>query len=282
MRLAAPGPDAATLWQEIARPAPSGRVPGVTMAGFRGRDGDSVDLAVIPHPAVVLAIEFGDERVVVEDATGREYRGSLAAGMALGAVRARTRGLACVQVRLSPSAAHAVLGTPDGLSEGVVTLDDLWGPDAARVEDRLRAASSWVDRFDIVDAALAQRYEAGPRVAPEIAHTWRRIVTSGGLVRVDRLAGEVGWSRERLWSRFRSQVGLTPKRAAKLVRFDRAAHRLVAGQSPARVAAETGYADQSHLHREVRDLAGMTPAAIAGQPWLAVDDVAWPDSPTAR
>lgn len=103
------------------------------------------------------------------------------------------------------------------------------------------------------------------------------MVTSRGLIRVDQLAGEVGWSRQRLWSRFRSQVGLTPKRAAKLVRFDLAAHRLAAGGSPARVAAESGYADQSHLHREVQDFVEMTPTVVAVQPWLAVDDIAWPN-----
>jgi AraC-like DNA-binding protein len=183
-----------------------------------------------------------------------------------------------VQVRLSPVAAYAVLGiSPAGLSHSVVTLEALWGPDVARVEEQLRAAPSWEERFGIVDTALARRHDAGRPVSPEIAFAWRRIVTSRGLIRVDQLAGEVGWSRKRLWSRFRSQVGLTPKRAAQLVRFDHAAHRLAAGASPARVAAESGYADQSHLHREVRDFAEMTPAVVAGQSWLAVDDIAWPN-----
>ncbi|GAA3389629.1 hypothetical protein GCM10020369_40490 [Cryptosporangium minutisporangium] len=40
-------------------------------------------------------------------------------------------------------------------------------------------------------------------------------------------------------------------------------------------AAESGYADQSHLHRDVRTFAGTTPTAVAAAPWLAVDDVAW-------
>ena len=77
---------------------------------------------------------------------------------------------------------------------------------------------------------------------------------------------------------FRSQIGLTPKRAAQLVRFDHAAHRLAAGHSAARVAADSGYADQSHLHHAVTAFAGMTPTAIASAPWLAVDDVAWPSA----
>jgi transcriptional regulator GlxA family with amidase domain len=101
------------------------------------------------------------------------------------------------------------------------------------------------------------------------------MVASRGRVRVERLAAETGWSRRRLWSRFRSQIGLTPKRAAQLIRFDHAVHRLAAGHGAARVAAESGYVDQSHLHRDVMAFAGVTPAIVAIAPFLAVDDVAW-------
>jgi len=157
----------------------------------------------------------------------------------------------------------------------VVALDDLWGRDAVRTEEQLRAAGSWDDRFAIVGVALARRLEAGRTVDPEVAFAWREMVTTRGRARVEALAAEAGWSRKRLWSRFRSQIGLTPKHAARLVRFDHAAHRLAAGQSAALVAAESGYADQSHLHRDVMTFAGVTPTAVAVAPWLAVDDVAW-------
>jgi AraC-like DNA-binding protein len=266
--------DAAPVW-DIATPSRPGRLPGVTMAGFRERATDPVDLRVVPYPAVTVVVDVGDGLLVVDDASGRQHKGSVVAGLAPGSVRGLGRDIECLQVRLSPVVAHAVLGDSRELGRTVVALDDLWGRDATRTEEQLRAAGSWDDRFVIAQAALARRHEAGRAVDPEVAFAWGRIVTSRGQVRVDQLAAEVGWSRKRLWTRFRSQIGLTPKRAAQLVRFDHAAHRLAAGHGPALVAAESGYADQSHLHRDVMAFAGVTPTAVAVAPWLAVDDVAW-------
>jgi AraC-like DNA-binding protein len=245
------------------------------MAGFRQRGPDVLDLQVVPYPAVTLVVDVGDGMVVVDEVSGRQQQGSVVAGLAPGSVRGRGRGIECLQVRLSPALAYAVLGATWELAGTVVTLDELWGRDAARTQERLRDAPSWDERFAIAQAALAGRHEAGRAVDPEIAFAWDQMITTRGCLRVDPLAAETGWSRKRLWSRFRSQVGITPKRAAQLVRFDHAAHRLAAGESAALVAAESGYADQSHLHREVMAFAGVTPTAVAVAPWLAVDDVAW-------
>ncbi|MFH8404782.1 helix-turn-helix domain-containing protein [Streptomyces sp. NPDC018019] len=152
-------------------------------------------------------------------------------------------------MHLSPVVARAVLGVgPADLDRAVIALDDLWGRDASLLREQLRDAPSWESRFALTDALLARRCETGPCVAPELAWAWDRIVVSRGRVRIDDLAFQVGWSRKRLWSRFRSQIGCSPKRVAKLVRFDHAAHHLAAGTSAARVAAEGGYADQSRLH----------------------------------
>lgn len=254
--------------------APTG-VAGIRMAGFRGRAGIPVDLQMVPYPAVTLFVDLGDAELV-DGSSGERTRGTAVVGLAPGQVRARGRDVDVLQVRLSPLVAHAVLGAATGPGVTVVALEELWGRDAGRLREQLHAAGSWDDRFQLIGAALARRRAAGRAVDPEIAFVWGRLVASRGRVRVERLAAEVGWSRKRLWSRFRAQVGLTPKRAATLVRFDQVAHRLAAGHGAARVAAEYGFVDQSHLCREVRAFAGMTPVAVASAPWLAVDDIAWP------
>jgi AraC-like DNA-binding protein len=245
------------------------------MAGFRDRTTDLVDLRVVPYPAVTVVVDLSDGIVVVDEVSGRQLRGSVVAGLAPGSVRGRGRDIECLQVRLSPVLAHAVLGGSSELGGTVAALVDLWGRDATRTEEQLRAATLWDDRFAIAEAALARRFDAGRAVDPEVAFAWGQMVNLRGRVRVEQLTAELGWSRKRLWARFRSQIGLTPKRAAQLVRFDHAAHRLAAGHSAAQVAAESGYADQSHLNRDVMAFAGVTPTAVAVAPWLAVDPVAW-------
>ena len=249
------------------------------MAGFRQRIPALVDIAMIAHPSVTLIVDLSEAGGIVYDAHGQRQRGSFVAGLLPGQLRAGGWSGECLQIRLSPVAAAAVLGASAELTGTVAALDDVWVRDAGQVEERLRAATSWDERFTIAAEVLRRRLGARPSVDPEVAYSWRRTVMSRGQLRVDGLADEVGWGRKRLWSRFRSQIGLPPKRAAQLVRFDHAAHLLAAGHAVASVAAQSGYVDQSHLHRETKAIAGVTPTAVATAPWLAIDDVAWPAAP---
>ncbi len=252
------------------------------MAGFHQRVPAPRGITMVAHPAVTLLIDLGEGEGIVCDTRGRVERGSVVIGLMPGELRAGGCVGECLQIRLEPDVAAAALGGSSELSGTMAPLADVWGRDAGRVVDRLRAAASWDERFAIAADALGRRLAARSSVDAEVAHAWRRTRTSRGLVRVDSLAGEVGWSRKRLWSRFGAQLGTSPKRAARLVRFDHAAHLLAAGQPAAGVATESGYADQSHLHREVKAFTGLTPTAVAVAPWLAIDDVAWPASSPTR
>ncbi|WP_234356593.1 helix-turn-helix domain-containing protein [Streptomyces sp. NRRL F-2295] len=280
MSLPASPPDWSAV--EVARPRRPGRLPGAAMAGFRQLGPVQGDIAMVAHPSITLLVDLSEGSGIVRDSDGGRAHGSSVAGLAPGELRLGGRcagAVECLQIRLPPPLAVAVLGATADLDGAVVPLEDVWGRDAERTEDRLRAAATWDERFAIAADALGRRLDARRSPDPEVVAAWELILAGRGRVGVDSLADEVGWSRKRLWSRFRSQLGLAPKHAARLVRFDHAARLLAAGHPAARVAASTGYADQPHLHREVRAFTGMTPTALAAAPWLAIDDVAWPAPP---
>ncbi|MGW3093172.1 helix-turn-helix domain-containing protein [Streptomyces sp. NPDC001102] len=175
-----------------------------------------------------------------------------------------------IQVAVSPLGARVLLGLPAGALAGIdVHADDVLGAGVREVHDRLREAPDWTARFRVVDDWLLGRLARGRdvRATAAVADAWRRLLGSGGRLRVDELAAGTGFSDRHLRTLFRTEIGLTPKAAARVVRFDRARRRLAARPGPpdlAGLAADCGYADQSHLDREFAALASCTPSA-----WLA-------------
>ncbi|WP_419999912.1 helix-turn-helix domain-containing protein [Streptomyces boninensis] len=269
------------VW-DLARPAGPSRVPGVVISGFRDRGPAPVDHRLDPHPVLTLALACGDSAPVIYDHTGMQQSGSLVTGLGFGsggAARIRATQVEWLQLRLSPAIARTVLGVgPADLEGSVVSLDDLWGAGrAARLQQQLGETPSWERRFALVEEVLASRFANTHTIAPELSWAWDQIIATQGRIRIDNLATELGWTRKRLWSRFHTHLGLPPKRAATLVRFDHAATRLAVGEETARVAAECGYTDQSHLHRDVVSFTGVTPSSLAGESLVPVDDLPWAD-----
>jgi hypothetical protein len=171
------------------------------MAGFRQRVPAVGNIAMVAHPSVTLLVDLSEGDGPVYDIHGRRQRGSVVVGLLPGDLRASGWArVECLQIRLEPAAAAAVLGATTELSRMVVSLEDVWGRDAGRAEERLRAAASWDERFTIAAEILVRRLGNRPVVDPEVAYAWRRTLTGRGRVRVDGLADEVGWSRKRLWS----------------------------------------------------------------------------------
>ncbi|HEY2716761.1 MAG TPA: AraC family transcriptional regulator [Solirubrobacterales bacterium] len=77
---------------------------------------------------------------------------------------------------------------------------------------------------------------------------------------LDELAAAAGIGKFRLVRLFRERFGLPPH-ALQIAHRVRAARLLLEqGEPIAAAAAETGFADQSHLHRHFRRTLGMTPA----------------------
>jgi AraC-like DNA-binding protein len=189
-----------------------------------------------------------------------------------------------IQVALRPFGARALFGLPAGeLADIDVPAEAVLGGVCAELRDRLRAAACWPERFAILDEVLLRLMRVAPDVAPEVGWAWRELLRAGGLVRVSALAAETGWSGRHLTSRFRAEIGLTPKAAARVIRFDRA-RRVLARQlvtapgTPYRLAdlaVTCGYFDQAHLAREFRALAGCPPSQWLAEEFRNVQAGAW-------
>ncbi|KNB50876.1 hypothetical protein AC230_19970 [Streptomyces caatingaensis] len=168
-------------------------------------------------------------------------------------------------VRLTAPGARALFGLPlSEIANKCVGLGDLLGPGARRWAERLAEAPDWPARFRMVDSFLSARICAGPELPPPVRRAWQRLTDRSGDVRIGALADEVGWSRQHLNTRFRSEVGLSPKTVARIARLQRAMFlmRDTASSSWADAAAASGYTDQPHFNRDFRLLTGCTPTTF--------------------
>jgi AraC-like DNA-binding protein len=77
------------------------------------------------------------------------------------------------------------------------------------------------------------------------------------------VAAAAGVSRHRLTRLFRAAFGLPPHRLVLAQRIRAARRLLECGLAPGEVAQQTGFFDQSHLHRHFKRTLGMTPGAYA-------------------
>ncbi len=157
-----------------------------------------------------------------------------------------------IQIDLAPAVAYALVGgRMDELTNRVLDVSDL---DVLNV-DRLLETGGAAAADELTNAV-----QHGPSVSREVNWAYTQLQRHPS-TRIAWLADEIGWSRSHLVDRFRREVGLSPKRFARVARFRSAFDRLATATSLATVAAECGYADQSHLTHEFREMAGETPSS---------------------
>jgi AraC-like DNA-binding protein len=186
--------------------------------------------------------------------------------------------LAGVEVLLTPWAAFRMFDTPlhevAGLRLDPDELGALPGAAVTRLADDLAAAPNWRARFRLLDLTLGRWLESGPHCADGTVRAWYALCHSGGTTPVPAVAAEAGWGVRQLENRFREQIGLSPKAAARVLRLQRARRLLCAGSSQAETAAVCGYYDQAHLSGEFKAMTGCTPREFlhARRRWSATPD----------
>jgi AraC-like DNA-binding protein len=172
----------------------------------------------------------------------------------------------CVEIRLPPLASYALFGGAMAESNREpVSLLDIAPRPISILLDQLRDPSTWERRLVAVNRFLQSGFaESKCRIPPELTWAWETLERCHGQVSIGALARAIGWSERHLIDRFRTYLGVRPKTTARRLRFAHA-FNLVSVQ-PTRdlsmIAAQAGFSDQSHMTREFRSFAGLTPGVL--------------------
>lgn len=167
-------------------------------------------------------------------------------------------------VSFRPGAAGAILGVPiTEVTDRHISIDDLWGNRGRALHDRLLAANRPLDIFRILEQELTMRLKGPLLIHPAVAYALAPPSRWAPSTRVSDIQRGVGYTPKHFIALFRSAVGLTPKHYFRVKRFTTVLRCLANGGGAvnmADVATSAGYSDQSHLTREFRDFAGITPS----------------------
>jgi AraC-like DNA-binding protein len=246
----------------VRRPGPplSGLVRAIVYRA--GQQSHTSVEKILPGPETSLWVNLNRDafRSFDDAGAGRRVPGAMLAGPTSRAtVMEFEQGHAHVSVTFALGTASRFTGPClPAVRDELVPLEILWGRSGACLRERLLQAGTPQDALAVMEDVLLQQM-TGP-LAPD-----RAVIAAAGAlsrgVKVGQVADDLGLLPRTLRRRFTAQVGLTPKRFARVQRMQRLVRDLD-GQTCvdwAAAAAGHGYADQPHLADEFRALAGVTP-----------------------
>ena len=234
---------------------------GSGAGAWRGREW------ALPDAAVSLVFNLSGDALRwhadADDLAGHTVPGAVVHGpQSRPYVLGERRGMATLGVCFRPGAAGALLGVPAAeLADRHVSLESLWGRRAVLLRERLQAAATAPQRIAILQRALLDGLRRPLLLQPAIAEALCRVDAAPSMA-VDRVRAASGYGATRFNALFTEAVGLRPKLYMRLRRFETLLTRARAEPQTdwAALAAEAGYADQPHLHRDFHQFAGLTPA----------------------
>jgi AraC-like DNA-binding protein len=224
---------------------------------------------VVPRETVELMINFGGRQTVhrVERPSDpQHFRRAWVSGLQSACLDIESPSAAqLMAASLRPAHAGALLGVSGAeIAGSVIPLDDLIARAASELADRLEESPSIVGRFLLFEDFLRERLRRGRKPTPLTCRAVQRIAESGGAIASRALQEELGCSGRYLEKQMAEQVGLTPKRLSRLIRFSRVIDRVRTETDVdwGRIAHACGFYDQSHFNNEFRAFTGTTPSGF--------------------
>jgi AraC-like DNA-binding protein len=207
----------------------------------------------VPNGSAELVCEVGSVPRLVGPQTGAT-------------VETLAPGTTVVGVRFRPGALPSVLGMPASeLVDLAVEWDELMNGSAAALGEKVAAAASPQEAATALEGELSARLAEASGLDPIASEAVRHLLPWRE-TDVAALTSSLYISERQLRRRFEAAIGFSPKTLHRMMRFQGFLALAQGRERPsaelARLAAEAGFADQSHLTRESLRLAGRSPRAL--------------------
>jgi AraC-like DNA-binding protein len=167
------------------------------------------------------------------------------------------------------------------LSNLDVPVECLWGAGGTgRLREQLLASRDSQSALDVLEQALLLAWRnRAPH--PAVTYALTAFQARPSVARIARVSDAIGLSAKRFIERFKAEVGVTPKRYCRLLRFQRAVTRAYAGAPIdwGDLALACGYFDQAHFIHEFTEFAGLTPTAYEAARTASQNHVTFLQSP---
>ena len=173
--------------------------------------------------------------------------------------------LGFIAVRFRSGALRHFCALPLGdLRDDVLPVDAVWGAEGSEVGERVALADTRAQRVGLLEDWLLRCLQRYHREQPAIEAALRQLYYRHRVVKIDRLAEELGMSRRQFERVFRGEVGVTPKSCQRTARFNLTVRELLlaARSDTLQVALDHGYYDQAHFIHDFQTFVGDSPEAF--------------------
>jgi AraC-like DNA-binding protein len=219
----------------------------------------------LPDGFMHLVIRLTDVPIRIADAVhpgGHSYGYGVIGGARAGFYTRELSGpTRAIGATLLPGAARGLFGTSAlEFANRHTSLSDVWGAQVDALRQRLLEIHSPDAQLELFEAYLLTKSPQVKGMHPAVAQA---LANTQMVSDVGSWVSNSGFSHRRFIELFGHDVGLTPKRFARVIRFQRMLKLLSKNPTAswAYLACDAGYSDQAHFNREFREFAGLTPEA---------------------
>jgi AraC-like DNA-binding protein len=221
---------------------------------------------VLPNGAAQLIVNLKEDRTRMyhpESGAMQASSGTVLSGVSTRYSIIDTAEQECVAgVVFRPGGTAPFFAPPaDLLRDTGIPLEFAWSRErVSRLREQLLAAPNGAGKLDALERAMVEAWTPSP-FDDSVEFAIQAFADRPETAQIAPVADRLGLSSKRLVERFKTAVGVAPKRYCRLLRFQRALQWAERGRTVdwTRIAADCGYFDQAHFIHDFRGFAGITP-----------------------